>query len=62
MTLNLIVAPLASKLSRYTDPTTYRGRGGHDEREPARTEGAAAPEPAIQHATGPDKVVLRRPD
>ena len=44
------------------DPTTYRGRGGHDEREPARTEGAAAPEPAIQHATGPEEVVLRRPD
>jgi len=35
------------------DPTTYRGRGGHDEREPRRVEDAAAPESGIRHATGP---------
>lgn len=44
------------------DPTTYRGRGGHDEREPERIEDVTASEPGVQHTTGPEDVRASRGD
>lgn len=44
------------------DPATYRGLGGHDEREPGRIEGRAAAEPDARRTTGQDVAAATRED